>query len=135
VWPLGIAIVIAALLGAVAVVPANAASGGGCGAANNHAWGHHTACISAIRWGTAKPDGYVTMYAGHPSCEIVVMAYSESGQALPESRNSYFCTSGAFSRRVEGLHFERTSGRYRTVVSVIYGGATRNAHSPYLTLP
>jgi hypothetical protein len=122
-------------LGAVVVAPANAATGGGCGPANNHTWGSHTACISAIRWGTAKPDGYVTMYAGHPPCDIVVQAYSESGQALPESKNSYFCTSGAFSRRVEGLHFYRTSGRYRTVVNVIYNSANHNAHSYYLTLP
>jgi hypothetical protein len=117
-----------------AVAPANAASGGGCGATNYHSWGYHTACISAVSWGTAQPDGYVTMYAGHPPCDIVVQAYSESGQALPESKNSHFCQSGAFSRRVYGLHFYRTSGRYRTVVNVVYSG-NHNAHSPYLTLP
>jgi hypothetical protein len=124
------------LLATFAVTPAHAATGGGCGGESYHTWGHHRACISAVGWGRARPDGYVEMAAGHPPCTITVQAYSSTGQELPESRNTYGCLSGAYSKHVIGAVFERTSGSYRSVVNVIYAPqGSHNAHSPYLNMP
>lgn len=104
------------------------ASGGGCGTQTTWAWGYESACISAPQFGQAKPDAYVTLYAGHPACTINLTAYSDTGQVM-KSVNWPCQSSGTWHY---WTFFNHLGGNYFSVVTTMGVGSTP---SPYLTLP
>jgi hypothetical protein len=127
------AVVLAATI--VGASPAQAATGGGCGAVYYHTWGYHYACISATTWGRAIADGYVQVYSNHPSVSISVQAVTPNGTVI--SGNESGVSSGAVFFRIASPEFARTSGSYRSVVNFRYFNPSQNhnAFSPYLNLP
>jgi hypothetical protein len=110
------------------------ATGGGCGMQHNHRWGHHYACISAPGPGSARADGYVQMYDGHPRCSLTIeIADARTGQPLKHLFD--VCPTGAFFRHMVAPDISATSGRYFSRFKVRYFDRDFNAASPSLTLP
>jgi hypothetical protein len=129
----------AILVGAFAVAPAQAASGGGCSSIYYHAWGQHYACISAPQWGHFVADGYIQAYAGHGISDVVLSVYDSSGQRLSGAGNVSLIGPGAAYFRISIPPYYKPSGSVRAVVNFRYLNASspvnHNAISPYLNLP
>lgn len=117
--------------------PALAATGGGCGSnVSTAGLGYWKACISSPGPSSALPDGYFTLYAGHPSCTMQLSIWNSSnirvwtGGQVP-------CPPGAASN---GHYFANNpvylaNGTYRTGYEFFYSGTSKQAYSPTLTLP
>ncbi|MDQ2811510.1 MAG: hypothetical protein M3Z75_06430 [Actinomycetota bacterium] len=74
------------------------------------------------------PDGYVTLYAGHPACTINLSAYRDTGQLMVSV--NYPCQSSGTWHYY--TYFNHLSGTYFFVITV---DGVSSSPSPYLTLP
>jgi hypothetical protein len=108
---------------------AQAASGGGCGGKTTTRWGSFAACIGAPFFGIGRPDGYVTLAANHPPCNIVIDAYDSGGSVV--STKTFSCPKTANNVRYIGNDFPG----YGTYFTVVYVANVSSGASPNLNLP
>src|SRR5262245_53655685 len=115
--------------------PAFAASGGGCGSYIGTAGvGSWRACISAPGYGLAKPDGYYTLYAGHPPCTLQLSIWNSSNIRVVTGTPTS-CPTGAVTNWYAYLvpsTWSLPNGTYRTGLEFFYSGTSKQAYSPTL---
>jgi len=128
---------IATLFSLGSVSPASAASGGGCGRVSG-IYGTYTPCISAVSYGWARPDFYLTFYSRHPACTIYLYAVRASDGVI-KSRGKFTCPSGLVTNKRYAIpNFYATSGYYATYVYMAGLGGLDcglGCRSPWLKLP